>query len=179
MEFVIRGKNFEVSELVRERIESKIGKLERHLPNAGKISVDLAQEKTRSANNRYVVQVTMDSNGTLLRGEERADTIDNALDSVVNVLKRQIERFKGKFYRRQRKAAQEESEPATEQQEETGNVVRVKRFPVKPMNLDEAIEQMELLGHNLFLFLDADSNNFSVIYRRGDGNYGLIEPELA
>jgi len=179
MEFAIRGKNFEVSEPVKERIERKIGKLDRHLPNAGKINVDIAQEKTRSANTRYVVQVTMDSNGTLLRGEERADTIDTALDSVVNVLKRQIERFKGKFYRRQRRIAPEESGPATEQREETGNMVRVKRFPVKPMTLDEAIEQMELLGHNFFVFLDEESNSVSVIYRRGDGNYGLIEPELA
>ena len=178
MEFVIRGKNFEVSEPVKERIEKKIGKLEKHLPNASIINVDLAQEKTRSANSRYVVQVTMDSNGTLLRGEERADTIDTALDSIVNVLKRQIERFKGKFYRRQRKAAPEEGESAIEKQEESGNVVRVKRFPVKPMTLDEAVEQMELLGHDFFVFINSETERTAVVYRRKDSNYGLIEPTI-
>ncbi|MFC1963076.1 HPF/RaiA family ribosome-associated protein, partial [Chloroflexota bacterium] len=132
----------------------------------------------RSANSCYVVQVTIDSNGTLLRGEERADTIDTALDAVVNVLKRQIERFKGKFYRRQSRVEPREKEISAGQEEETGKVVRVKRFSVKPMALEEAVEQMELLGHNLFLFLDAENDKFSVVYRRDDGNYGLLEPEM-
>lgn len=178
MELVIRGKNLEVSEAVKGHIQRKLGKLERHLPNIDKVEVEVSSEKTRSAGDRFVVQVTIDSRGTLLRGEERATTIDAALDAVVDVLNRQIERFKGKLYSSRRRATSAGRGLAV-QQEEVSRVVRQKRFLVRPMTSEEAVEQMELLGHNFFIFVDVESGEFRVLYRRSDGDYGLIEPELA
>jgi len=189
MELVIKGKHLEVEEAAQEYIRSKINKLERRLPDIGEVKVELSQEMTKAVESRYVVQVTINSHGALLRGEERAANITAAVDSVVDVLNRQIERFKGKLYRSQRRrtppptkqlAAEltelEEEEAAVEEGRE---IVKVKRFPVKPMSPEEAVEQMELLSHNFFIFFNSENDRFSVLYRRGDGNYGLIEPELA
>ena len=188
MELVIKGKNLEVEEAAQEYIRSKINKLERRLPDIGEVKVEVSQEMTKAVESRYVVQVTINSHGALLRGEERASSIPAAVDSVVDVLNRQIERFKGKLYRSKRRRippptkqlaaelAESEEEAAVEERRE---IVKVKRFPVKPMSPEEAVEQMELLSHNSFIFFNSENERFSVLYRRGDGNYGLIEPELA
>lgn len=189
MELVIKGKNLEVEEAAQEYIRSKISKLERHLPDIGEVKVEVSQEMTKAVESRYVVQVTINSHGTLLRGEERASNITAAVDNVVDVLNRQIERFKGKLYRSKRRRtpppqkqlAAELTEPEEEEAmvEERREIVRVKRFPVKPMSPEEAVEQMELLSHNFFLFFNSENERFSLLYRRSDGNYGLIEPEFA
>ena len=186
MELVIKGKNLEVEEAAQEYIRSKIGKLERHLPDIGEVKVELSQEMTKAVESRYVVQVTINSHGALLRGEERASNITAAVDSVVDVLNRRIERFKGKLYRSKRRRtppptkqpAAELTEPE-EVAEEGREIVKVKRFPVKPMSPEEAVDQMELLSHDFFLFFNSENEHFSLLYRRSDGNYGLIEPELA
>jgi putative sigma-54 modulation protein len=188
MELVIKGKNLEVEEAAQEYIRSKINKLERHLPDIGEVKVELTQEMTKAVESRYVVQVTINSHGTLLRGEERASSIPAAVDSVVDVLNRQIERLKGKLYRSKRRRTppptKQLAAELTETEEEAvvewrREIVRFKRFPVKPMSPEEAVEQMELLSHNFFIFFNSENESFSVLYRRGDGNYGLIEPELA
>ncbi len=186
MQLLIKGKNLEVEEKAEEYIRNKLTKLERHLPDLGEVKVELAQEMTKAAENRYVVQVTINSHGTLLRGEERSSNIFAAVDSVVDVLTRQIERFKGKLYRSKRRAPSKEQiaaelsglEEEAEVEDERA-IVKVKRFPVKPMSPEEAVDQMELLSHNFFIFFNADNDHFSVLYRRGDGDYGLIEPDLA
>jgi putative sigma-54 modulation protein len=141
---------------------------------------------TKAAEKRYVAQVTINTHGALLRGEERASNITAAIDSVVDVLNRQIERFKGRLYRSKRRTpptkqlAAELTEPEEEALVVEGRgIVKVKRFPVKPMSPEEAVEQMELLSHDFFIFFNADNDHFSVLYRRVDGDYGLIEPELA
>jgi putative sigma-54 modulation protein len=103
MELVIKGKNLEVEEAAQEYIRNKINKLERHLPDIGEVKVEVSQEMTKAVESRYVVQVTINSHGALLRGEERASNIPAAVDSVVDVLNRQIERFKGKLYRSKRR----------------------------------------------------------------------------
>jgi putative sigma-54 modulation protein len=185
MELVIKGKNMEVDKAAQEYIQSKLNRLERHLPNITEVKVELVQEMTKSAENRFVAQVTITTHGTLLRGEERASNVYAAIDSVVDVLNRQIERFKDKLYRSRRRitplrrelAAEELQEEKVEERE--SRIVKVKRFPVKPMTPDEAVDQMELLSHDFFIFFNPESDRFAVIYRRGDGNYGLIEPELA
>ncbi len=186
MELVIKGKNMEVDKATQEYIRSKLDRLERHLPDIGEVKVELVQEMTKSAENRFVAQVTIiNSHGPLLRGEERAATVYAAIDTVVDVLNRQIERFKDKLYRsRRRITAFRKEEAALELQEEKveakeSRIVKVKRFPVKPMTPGEAVDQMELLSHDFFIFFDPERNQFAVIYRRGDGNFGLIEPELA
>jgi len=185
MELVIKAKNMEVEKAAQEYIRSKLNKLERHLPDIAEVKVELVQEMTKSAENRFVAQVTINSHGTLLRGEERASTVYAAIDIVVDVLNRQIERFKDKLYRSRRRispfrrelAAEEVQEERVEESE--SKIVKVKRFPVKPMTPEEAVDQMELLSHDFFIFFNPESNRFAVLYRRGDGNYGLIEPELA
>jgi len=124
--------------------------------------------------------VTIDSNGTLLRSEERGENLLTAIDKVVEVINRQIERYKGKLYDKGRGsslARAEFSEEAAEEQP-ARKVVKVKQFTVKPMSAAEAIDQMELLGHDFFLFFNAESEELNLLYRRKDGNYGLIEPEL-
>jgi putative sigma-54 modulation protein len=185
MELVIKGKNMEVAKAAQDYIESKLNKLERHLPDIGEVKVELVQEMTKSAENRFVVQVTINSHGTLLRGEERAANIYAAVDIVVDVLSRQIERFKDRLYRSRRRITPFRKEEATEELQEEraeakeSRIVKVKRFPVKPMTPEEAVDQMELLSHDFFIFFNPETDRFSVIYRRGDGYYGLIEPELA
>jgi putative sigma-54 modulation protein len=178
MELLIKGKNLEVEEAAQEYIRSKLNKLERHLPDIGEVKVELTQEMTRAAENRYVVQVTISSHGALLRGEERAANINAAVDNVVDVLNRQIERLKGRLYRSQRRPASPRKGLVVEP-EETIKIVKIKRFPVKSMSPEEAVEQMELLGHNFFIFVNDENDRFGVIYRRSDGNYGLIDPVLA
>ena len=185
MELVIKGKNLEVDSPAQEYIKSKLNRLERHLPDITEVKVELTKEMTKSAENRFVAQITINSHGTLLRGEERAPTIYAAIDIVVDVLNRQIERFKDKLYRSRRRISPVRKEMAAEQAQEeleeepAKRIVKVKRFPVKPMTPEEAVDQMELLSHDFFIFFNPEINRFSVIYRRGDGDYGLIEPELA
>ena len=185
MELVIKGKNMEVDKAAQEYIKSKLNRLERHLPDITEVKVELVQEMTKSAENRFVAQVTINSHGTLLRGEERASNVYAAIDTAVDVLNRQIERFKDKLYRSRRRVTPFRREEAAEglqeakAEEKDSRIVKVKRFPVKPMTPEEAVDQMELLSHDFFIFFNPESDRFAVIYRRGDGNYGLIEPELA
>jgi putative sigma-54 modulation protein len=186
MEVLIKGKNVEVEDSAEEYIRGKMSKLERHLPDLDEVRVELTQEMTKAAENRYVVQVTINTHGAVLRGEERASNITAAVDTVVDVLNRQIERFKGKLYRSKRRTPSREEmaagppEPEAEvPAAEESRIVKVKRFPVKPMSPDEAVEHMELLSHDFFIFFNAENDQFSVLYRRTDGDYGLIEPELA
>lgn len=177
MELFFKGKNIDVSEETEDYIRRKINKLERHLPNMEEVHVELSQEKTKAAENRFVVQITINSHGTLLRGEERSSSIAAAADVVVDVLNRQIERFKGRLYRSQRKAESVRKGLDTKQEDATP-IVKVKHFAVRSMFPDEAAEQMELLSHNFFIFLNEENERFSVLYRREDGNYGMIIPEF-
>jgi len=186
MQLVVKGKNLEVSEAQRAYVESKLGKLDRHLDNITEAEVELSREKTRSANERHVVQVTVLVSGKILRAQEKAADFRSAVDTVADVVQRQIDHFKGKHYSSkgrtsaakavgaEAQAAEAEELPA----EEAPRIVRVKRFLMKPMSPEEAIDQMELLGHDFFVFLDSTTEQVNVMYRREDGNYGLIAPEL-
>ena len=180
MELQITGKNMEILPAVRSYVERKLGKLARHLPDLTKSRVEISDEKTKSPQQRFVVQVTVDSNGTLLRGEERGEDLLVAIDRVAEVMSRQTEHHKGKRYEKRRGNSLARggfSEEITEEQPR-GKVVKIKRFTIKPMSGEEAIGQMEVLGHDFFLFFNADSEELNLLYRRKDGNYGLIEPEL-
>ena len=180
MEFQITGKNVELTPAVHRYIERKLGKFSRHLPNIIETKVEMFEEKTKSPQQRFVVQVTIDSSGTLLRGEERGEDLFTAIDKVALVINRQIERYKGKLYEKRRGSslARGKFSEEVEEAQPRKKVIKVKRFVVKPMSVTEAADQMELLGHDFFLFLNADSDELNLLYRRKDGNYGLIEPEL-
>jgi putative sigma-54 modulation protein len=180
MELQITSKNIELSPAVRQHIERKLGKLSRHLPNITESKVEVVEEQTRSPQQHFVVQVTINSGGTLLRSEERGADLFTAIDKAATVMNRQIEHYKGRRYEKRKGSSFARgglSEVAAEEQPPK-KVVKVKRFTIKPMSVAEAIDEIELLGHDFFLFFNADSKSINLLYRRKDGNYGLIEPEL-
>ncbi len=178
MELQIIGKNMKLTPEVRHYIERKLGKLSRRLSNITKVKIEVSEEKTRSPQQRFVVQVTIESSGTLLRGENKGENPLEAIDKVVATMDRQIEHYKGKLYDKRKGSSFARSKSSEETETTPPSVVKVKRFAVKPMSVDEAIDQMELLGHDFFLFFNADNEEINLLYRRKDGNYGLIEPEL-
>jgi putative sigma-54 modulation protein len=176
---VIAKNNVEVSETLEAYVEKKISKLGRYLSTIGEGKVEISREGTKLPEQRFTVQVTLDSRGVLIRAQEKSKDIRTAIDKVVDVLSKRIERYKGKLYDKSRGISFTRQGAAIEVEEIEApkRVVKTKRFLVKPMPIDEAISQMELLGHDFFLFVDADTERLNLLYRRDDGNYGLIEPE--
>jgi putative sigma-54 modulation protein len=182
MDVRIRGRNMEVTPRLQEYIERKIGRLDRYLPTITEADVELSSEKTKSAKHRQVVQLTVRSKGTILRVEERDHDVFAAIDTVLDKMYRRIGRYKGKRHGRNRAGLEASGEelPVEMMEEETaGRIVRTKQFQMVPMNTEEAIEQMELLGHDFYVFFNAGEGRVNVLYRRKDGDYGLIQPELA
>lgn len=182
----IFGREFEVTDHMRDYVTKKVARLERYLDSIEQIKVDLAFVKAaRNANDRYVAQMTVSGKGFILRSEERADDIRTAMDAAIEKLSRQIDRFKDKRKRGRGdgKSASEvaiEIEPIGEDEaEETPIIMRRKKFDLIPMAEEEAIEQMKLLGHdNFFVFYNIKAGAVNVLYRRRDGTYGLIEPRV-
>ncbi len=184
MELLITGKNVEVTDWLRQYVEKKIGRLDRYLPSIQEARVELSTESTKRAQDRQVAQVTLRSNGAILRAEEKSSDMFTSIDAVVDKMHRQIRRYKDKRSRsrgrdNERAEMMMEATIVEPVEEDAGTIVRVKRFSMSPMNADEAIEQMELLGHDFFIFFNADDNRINVIYRRADSNYGLLQPEMA
>jgi putative sigma-54 modulation protein len=185
MELTFRARHVPVTDNLREYTSRKLSRLGRYLPLVDEAVVELEQEGGENAH-RYVVQLTVNCNGTYLRAEERGPRLLGAIDAAADALSRQVRRFKERSYRSERRASAKEmarvEQPPVEEAEAEeefvlGKVVRVKRFPMKPMTEEEAIEQMELLGHDFFLFFDADANTHALLYRRREGDYGMIIPE--
>jgi putative sigma-54 modulation protein len=176
---VITKNNLQVSETIRAYAEKKVGKLSRYLPSIGEGKVEISQESAKLPEQRFTVQVTLDAKGVLIRAQEKSKDIRTAIDKVVDVLSKRIERYKGKLYDKGRgvSLARQGAAIEAEEIETPKKVVKTKHFLVKPMPVEEAMNQMELLGHDFFLFVDADTEKVNLLYRRKDGNYGLIEPE--
>jgi putative sigma-54 modulation protein len=185
MEFIVKSRNGKVTQREQEYIKEKIGKLERYLDLISKVTVEVGEEQRRNQGNMHRAQVTLvGDHGILLRAEEYAPDLNSAIDTVHDNLQRQIQRYKDKHWRRGklRRQAGEIIEVGVETNGTASDegarprIVRTKEFQVKPMFSDEAVEQMELLGHDFFVFRDAESSQINVLYRREDGNYGLIVP---
>ncbi|MGQ9545763.1 MAG: ribosome hibernation-promoting factor, HPF/YfiA family [Dehalococcoidia bacterium] len=176
---IITKNNVEVAEPIKAYAEKKVGKLGRYLRTISEGKVEISQENAKLPEQRFTVQVTLDSKGVVIRAQEKSKDIRAAIDKVVDVLSKRIERYKGRLYDKGRgiSFARQGASTEAEESEAPKGVVKSKRFLVKPMAVDEAISQMELLGHDFFLFLDADTEKLNLLYRRRDGNYGLIEPE--
>ncbi|OGN96504.1 MAG: ribosomal subunit interface protein [Chloroflexi bacterium RBG_13_51_36] len=176
---VVGKNNVEVSETVRAYVEKKVARLGRYLPTLDGGKIEISREGTKLPEQRFTVQATLESRGTLIRAQEKSKNMRTAIDKVVDVLSKRIERYKGKLYDKSRGTSFARQGAAVEEEEIEApkKVVKTKHFLVKPMPVDEAMNQMELLGHNFFLFLDADTERLNLLYRRDDGNYGLIEPE--
>jgi putative sigma-54 modulation protein len=185
MQVTITAKNLELGDSLRDYVESKSQRLDRFLADIDEARIELDNQSTRSPEDSQVAQITLYSKGTVLRAEERSADMRSAIDTALDKMVRQLRRYKGKHWRSRNRrqgneAPVEEFEDLDEVETETiDHIVRVKRFGTRPMDVDEAIEQMELLGHDFFIFYNMSEGNFNVIYRRYDGGYGLLIPELS
>jgi len=178
MELQITGKNIKLTPAVRKYIEQKLDKISRHLPKISDSKIELTEEKAKSPQQRFAVRITVKSGRTVLRSENKGGNLTEAIDKGVATMDRQIEHYKGKLYNKRQGSSLAKNELDQEAETVPPNVVKVKRFPVKPMSIAEAVDQMELLGHDFFLFFRADTEEINLLYQRKDGNYSLIEPEL-
>ncbi len=182
MELQIAGTNIEVTPAVRRYIESKLGKLNRHMGNIIEIKAEVSEENTKAPEQRFLVRVTVsgEAGGAVFHGEERGEDFYRAIDKVAAVMIRQLEDHKGKLHKKGRgnPLARGKFNETASRPGPARKVVKTKHFIIDPMSLNEAIEQMEILGHNFFLFFDPDAEMIKLIYRRNDGDYGLIEPEI-
>jgi putative sigma-54 modulation protein len=178
------AKNLEVTERISDYVTKKVSKLDKFMSGIEETRVDLAYEKAaRSAADRQVAQITVRGKGAILRTEERANDIFEAIDAAVDKMQRKMERFKGKRQRGRgdgTTVAEIVAEPVeTEETSEVPVIAKRKSFQLVPMDETEAVEQMQLLGHeSFFVFYNADHNAINVLYRRRDGTYGLITPEI-
>ena len=186
MEVIIKSRGVEFGDGLRDYVERKVNKLDRFLPDIREAEVDLIAQKTRSAEESQVAQITLRGNrGLIVRAEERSGDMRSSVDVALDKVERQIKRYKGKHWasqQQQQRQAESEIEAAIEElepeEEISEQVVRVKEFYTRPMDVEEAIEQMELLGHDFFIFYNVNTNNYSVVYRRSGEGYGLLLPEL-
>ncbi|MFC3886547.1 ribosome hibernation-promoting factor, HPF/YfiA family [Bacillus songklensis] len=183
MKYNIRGENIEVTPAIRDHVERKLSKLERYFDQ--EIDADV-HVNLKVYNNKQKIEVTIPMTHLVLRAEEAHEDLYAATDLVVDKLERQIRKHKTKVNRKLRerdavkyvfRGVEEESAATVVQDEEDElEVVRNKRFDLKPMDSEEAILQMNMLGHSFFVFTNAETNATNVVYRRKDGRYGLIEP---
>ncbi len=196
MEVLIKTKNVRLTDGLREYIDKRVAKLDRLNERIIDAKLELRCEKNRSGAEEKIAQFTITTGKTTLRAEEKNDDLRAAIDLAVDRMARQIQRFHHKKIfarRRQRQLAALEPSPATaatgvsteltldleEDEAPVSALVRRKRFKIQPMGEDEAIEQMELLGHDFFVFFSPDDAQVNVLYRRKDGQYGIIQPDLA
>jgi putative sigma-54 modulation protein len=180
MQFQVKGRNLEVSDAIRSYAEAKLGKLERQLKDP-RVELELAVERNPSIAANHVAEATIWTKGPVLRAREASSDMRASIDQLVDKLERQVTRYKRQNRDRRRKAARAEghSNDATLVDPDDAGplIVKTKQFPVKPLTPEEAVEQLELVGHDFFVFRNADSGEVNVVYRRRDGDYGLIEPQ--
>lgn len=185
MKVLVHGRNVEITDWVEEYVQKKVTRLERYLPNIMEVRAELTEAPTRAANDRFTAQVTIWEGRQILRAEETSADIYASIDAAVDKISRQIRRFKGRLTKEKRRApsvAAMQADMAVAalvegEEEEPGRIIRRKEFSIRPMHEEEAVEQMELLGHDFFVFQNAETNNTNVIYKRKDGNYGLLQPQ--
>lgn len=182
MQVNITGKNLEVSDSLRGYVEKKINRLDRHLPNINDARIELSVENARAAEDRQVAQMTVRTKQAILRAEERSGDMFASIDAVMDKMQRQIDHYKGKRWSKRTAAEEGEATAVAASEEETAEepsrITRIKRFSMVPMDEEDAVDQMELLGHDFYIFYNIDQNQINVVYRRRGGDYGLIQPEM-
>lgn len=189
MQISIHSKNLELQKGQKEFIESKVNQLKEltqdYSDSSSKINIEVNKSSGKTTSKNTTLEITMFIPNATIRGEVKAENIENAAELLVNKLKTQIEQYKDKRDRRSKdgKLLPESTfdivTEAAHQEKPKSRIVKRKRFSkVIPLKEEEAIEHMELIGHNFYLFLNANTDRYSVIYKREDGNYGLIEPKL-
>ncbi len=178
MRLLVKGKNVEVSDQIREYAEEKLGKLERQLNGPTRVELELAVERNPSIANNNVAEATIWTKGPVLRARESSADMKASIDQLVDKLERQVTRYRDKRRRHGHRAEPVAAQEQTESEDVEGpRVVKTKQFAVKPMSPEEAVLQLELIGHDFFVFRNADTGEMNVVYRRHDGDYGLIEPQ--
>ena len=179
MQLQIKGKNVEMDETIRSYAEEKLGKLERHLADPTKVELELSLEKNPSIANTHIAEATIWTKGPTLRARESSDDWRSSIDELVSKIERQAKRYQNKrrnHHPHANHAAPVETTPVVPGEPEP-MIVKTKQFPVKPMTPEEAVLQLELIGHDFFVFRNSEAGEVAVVYRRRDGNFGLIEPQ--
>lgn len=174
MKFIISGKNITVSQGLRTAVEDKLGKLERYFTPDTEVIVTLSVEKERQK-----IEVTIPVKGNIIRSEQVSNDMYVSIDLVEEVIERQLRKYKNKIVDREQAAGNFQKEYLEKEYEDDGEVkiIRTKKFDIKPMYPEDACVQMELLGHNFFVFFNAETEQVNVVYKRKGNTYGLIEPE--
>jgi|SRR5699024_3022059 len=174
MNIIYAGKNMELTNSLKEVTEKKLSKLDKYFDKDIEGDVTFSTEK-----NRKIIEVTINLPGTIIRAEESSDDMYASIDKAVDILERQIRKYKTRLqkrYQNENTIRFENVTPLSEEEEDDKpRIVRTKRFNLQPMNQEEAVLQMELLGHNFFVFMEGETGEVNIVYKRKDGNYGLIE----
>ena len=172
MNITITGRKVVLKDSFRERVEKKLSKLDRLFDRDADAIVTVTQKK-----NRQTVEITIKSGGFIFRAEETAYDMEDALEKVVDVLVRQIRKNKTKLEKRMRAGAFDMFADSAAEEESDFKIIRTKQLHIKPLDVEEAILQMNLIGHEFFMFRNAQTGEINVVYRRHDGTYGVLEPE--
>jgi len=174
MNINIRGKHIELTDALKEYVMKRVGKLAKYSDEFVDVQVTLLVER-----GRHRVEVTAPLNGMILRGEEETEDMYSSIDMVVEKLERQIDKYRTRINKRMRSKVLKDHEPkqSTLNEEPREEVVRNKKFPAKPMSVEEAIMQMNLIGHTFFVFTNSESQEMNVVYLRNNGDYGLLQPQ--
>ena len=175
MNLVISGKNLDITEGLRSAIEEKIGKLERYFTDTTEVHVTLSTEK-----NRQKIEITIPMKGSIIRAEEVSSDMYVSIDLVEEVIERQLRKYKNKLIDKEQNAAHLSQSfiEVDDFEDEDIQIIRSKKFAMKPMDPEEACVQMELIGHNFFVFRNSETDEVNVVYKRKGNTYGLIEPEF-
>src|SRR3954463_1945193 len=178
MRLQVKGKNVEVSDSIRRYAEEKLSKLDRQLHALTQVELDLGVERTPSISETQVAEATVWTKGPTLRAREASTDMKASIDQLTDKLLRQVEHYRAK---RSRKHVRDNGIPpggsmSMSDDESAPQIVKTKQFAVKPMSAEEAALQLELVGHDFFVFRSDESGEINVLYRRNDGGYGLIEP---
>ncbi len=176
MELRVKGKNTEVAESIRSYGERKLGKLERILDDEARVELELAEETNPAIAANQVAEATVWTRRHVVRAREASPDMKASIDQLVGKLERQIKQAREKTRNRRPRGEAAEPAPVLDLDEVDGTIVRTKQFALKPMTAEEAVLQLELLGHDFYVFRSIDSDEVNVVYRRGAGDYGLIEP---
>lgn len=183
MDIQVVTKNLKIGKETRDYAVNKLGRLEKYLSAIKAVKLDLVEEKSKSRMRMYRAQATINIDGFIIRGEQTENDLRAAIDRVLDVTERLVKKYKKRFPSSRGRVTASIRKPVAEMAaqalgREAVQVVKNKRFAVKPMTVNEAIDQMEFIGHNFFIFVNIEDNSIGVVYRRKDGNYGLIQPVI-
>ena len=175
MKFIISGKNIEVTQGLRSAVEDKLGKLEKYFTSDTEIIVTLSEKE------RQKIEVTIPVKGNIIRSEQVSSDMYVSIDLVEEIIERQLRKYKNKIIDKKQSAGFQPEFVEKDYEEDTNEIkiIRTKKFGFKPMYPEDACVQMELLGHNFFVFLNAETEEVNVVYKRKGNTYGLIEPEFS